>query len=210
MSKKQNRVLSDATIEVILGRGDRDEHGEPPPEPLFYFKEAPDWDFLMSRLDADAAGPQVPEQEAGSRIQGVLAPEEFDRALYKAFEDLLDTGIPLSSRTTRELLKGLLGRLHSPDPQAEEHRRALMKAEVMGADLDVAIALKRRQGVRRPVKEAKDEVAKHWGHNSGEALRKALQPSRVNRRRKGDAAKSQNQAAAVQAGTGMKDEGSVV
>ena len=68
-------------------------------------KEAPDWDFLMTR------------------IEGVLAPEEFDRALYKAFEDLLDTDIPLSSRTTRELLKGLLGRLHSPDPQAEKRQR---------------------------------------------------------------------------------------
>ena len=36
MSKKQTRVLSDATIEVILEREDRDERGEPPPEPLFY------------------------------------------------------------------------------------------------------------------------------------------------------------------------------
>jgi hypothetical protein len=195
MSKKQNRVLSDATIEVILERRDRDERGEPPPEPLFYFNEAPDWDFLMTR------------------IEGVLAPEEFDGALYKAFEDLLDTDIPLSSRTTRELLKGLLRGLHSPDPQAEEHRRALMKAEVMGADLDVAIALKRRQGVRRPVNEAKDEVAKHWGHNSGDALRKALQPNRVNRRSRrqsrgeGDAAKLPNE---VAAGTGVKDRDSLV
>jgi len=193
MSK--NRVLSDATIEGILERRDRDERGEPPPEPLFYFKEAPDWVFLMTR------------------IQGVLAPEEFDRALYKAFEDLLDTDIPLSSRTARELLKGLLGRLHSPDPQAEEHRRALMKAVVMGADLDVAIALKRRQGVRRPAKEAKDEVAKHWGHNSGDALRKARQPSRLNRRPRrqsrgeGDAAKLSNE---VAAGTGVKDRDSLV
>ena len=193
MSK--NRVLSDATIEVILERRDRDERGEPSPEPLFYFKNEPDLDFLLTR------------------IQGILAPEEFDRALYKAFEDLLGTDIPLSSRTTRDLLRGLLGRLHSPDPEAEEHRRALMKAEVMSADLDVAIALKRRQGVGRPVKEAKDEVAKHWGHNSGDALRKALQPSRVNRRSRrqsrgeGDAAKLPNE---VAAGTGVKDRDSLV
>jgi hypothetical protein len=59
MSKKQNRVLSDATIEAILERQDRDEREEPPPEPLIYFKEAPDWDFLITR------------------IQGVLAPEVF-------------------------------------------------------------------------------------------------------------------------------------
>jgi hypothetical protein len=195
MSKKQNRVLSDATIEVILERRDRDERGEPPPEPLYYFKQEPDMEFLLTR------------------IQGVLAPEEFDRVLYKAIDDLLDTDIPLSSRTIRQLLRVVLGRLHSPDPKAEEHRRALIKAEVIGGDLDVAIALKRRQGVRRPVYEAKAEVAKHWGHNSGEALRKALQPNRVNRRQRrqprgegeGEAAKLPNQVTAVQAGTGVKD-----
>jgi hypothetical protein len=85
-----------------------------------------------------------------------------------------------------------------------------MEAIVMGADLDVKIALKRRQGISRAVAEAKAEVAKHWGRNSGEALDKALQPNRVNRRSRrqsrdaGDAAKLSNQMAAVQAATGVK------
>ena len=83
----------------------------------------------------------------------------------------------------------------------------------MGADLDVEIALKRRQGISRAVNEAKDEVAKHWGRNSGEALDKALQPNRVNRqsrrqsRGEGDAAKLPNE---VAAGTGVKDRDSLV
>jgi hypothetical protein len=175
MSKKQNRVQSDAAMEVMLERRDRDERGEPSPEPLFPYNHGPDWHFLEMR------------------VQGI-GPEEFEHAWYQAIYDLLDTDIPLSS-STRQLLKGELRRLHCPDLQAEKRQRRLMEATVMGAHLEVEIALKRREGVSRPVDKAKAEVAKHWGRNSGKALDKALQPNRVYRqsrrqpRGEGDAAK---------------------
>jgi hypothetical protein len=60
-----------------------------------------------------------------------------------------------------------------------------MKVEVMRADLAAAIAKNRRKRINgkrinAPVTKARTEVAKKWGVNSGEALRRALQPSRVN------------------------------
>jgi hypothetical protein len=204
MSKNQTRELSDAEIEAILERRDRDERGEPPPPP----------ELLVDLDDLRDLGELEPDQHfLLTRVQGIRDPEEAERAWYQAIDDLLDTDIPLSSRT-RQLLK--LSRLRHPDPQAEKRQRRLMEAKVMGADLDLAIALKRRQGISRAVAEAKAEVAKHWGRNSGEALDKALQPNRLNRRprrkarRKGDAAKLPNEVAAVRAGTSVKDGDSQV
>ena len=174
MSGKPNRILSDAEIEAVLDRRVRDERGEvPAPEDLLYDDDllkvgllAPDMHFLLKR------------------IESCDDPEKVEDTYRRAFVDLLRNDIPLS-QATRDLMAGELERLWWPDPEAKKRARRLMRATVIRRDLEVSIAKNKREGVKRPVKEAKDKIAKHWGHHSGEALRKALQPSRANRRPRG-------------------------
>jgi hypothetical protein len=95
--------------------------------------------------------------------------------------DLLRSDIPLS-RFMRDWTATELERAWWPNPEAEKRSHQQVKAIVMRGDLEAAIAANKRKGVKRPVTEAKDEIARHWGHRNGEALRKALQANRVNRR----------------------------
>jgi hypothetical protein len=48
--------------------------------------------------------------------------------------------------------------------------------------LDLMTEQYRQEGIKAPRTTAKEELAEWIGHASAEALRKALQPNRVNRR----------------------------
>src|SRR5262249_45337425 len=157
LSGKPIRALSDATIKAILERRERDERGEAPsPEDLR------DNDDLLELglIEAD-------EHFISERIEN-CDPEKVEDTYRRAVLDLLRSDIPLS-RFTRDLVAGEWERLWRPDPEAEKRARRLIKATVIRADLEVAIAENKRKGVKRPVKEAKNKIAKHWGHHSGEA-----------------------------------------
>jgi hypothetical protein len=62
---------------------------------------------------------------------------------------------------------------------------AEIDAEPKRWELEDEIAQMRRHKVPAPVREAKETVAKRWGHQSGDALRKALQPARLQRKKTG-------------------------
>ena len=110
--------------------------------------------------------------------------EKVEDTYRHRFVDLLRSDIPLS-RFTRDWAAGELERVWWPNPEAEKRARRLIKATVVRKDLEAAIAENKRKGVKRPVTEAKEEIARHWGHHSGEALRKALQANRESRRPRG-------------------------
>jgi len=63
----------------------------------------------------------------------------------------------------------------SASPKEQKRDEKLAQIEVKRQEVEAAKA-----GGLSP-REAWDQVAKRYGHNSGEALRKALQPNRVNR-----------------------------
>jgi hypothetical protein len=172
MSGKPPRVLSDATIKAILERRERDERGEvPSPEDL------------LSDEDLLAAGWLAPDMHfLSKRVEGCRDPEKLEDTFWRAIRDLLKSDIPLS-RTIRDLIAGGLAQRRRPDPEAEKRARRLARAHVMRADLEIAEAINRQQGDPRPRSTAKDQVAKHWKYRDGEALRKALKPSRLVRRK---------------------------
>jgi hypothetical protein len=62
-----------------------------------------------------------------------------------------------------------------------DHKDTRRTLELMEkwCDFVLTVARLRQQGVRAPVRRAEEEVARRWGHNSGKALRKSLQPSRM-------------------------------
>jgi hypothetical protein len=115
------------------------------------------------------------------RFMGCQDAEKLEDTHRHALVDLLRSDVPLDRRT-RNWIAGELERLSWPNPEAEKRARRQAKAYVIRKDLDAAIAENKQAGVVRPVKAAKDKVAVHWGHQSGDALRKELQPNRVNRR----------------------------
>lgn len=175
MSGKPVRALSDATLKAILERRERDERGDvPSPEELLSsddlrYLTPPDLHFLIKRIESM---PPADKRDV----------DKVEKVHKRAILDLLRSSIPLG-RIMRDSVADELARLWWPDPEAEKRAHRQMKAYVMRADLEVAIAENRRKGsTETPVKKAKDEVAKHWKLHSGEALRKALQPNRVNRR----------------------------
>lgn len=151
--------LSDAEIKALLERRERDEREGVPRTHLDDLRDLgvlePDLCFLAKHVEG------VPEGEQGLARLG-------------AFVALLDTDIPLS-RSTRAFLKWQLMSKFWPNKKREKRENSRIRAELMRADLEAAKA-------KKPVTEAKAEVAKRWGRNSGEALRKALQPNRLNRR----------------------------
>jgi hypothetical protein len=106
-------------------------------------------------------------------------PEKLEDALRHAVCDLLRSDIPLD-QFTRNLIAS---RFDDRDPKAEGRRLGLLKAQVMRRDFEVATAENKRKGVPHPEKEARDELARHWGYQNGEAFRKALQPSRAGHHR---------------------------
>jgi hypothetical protein len=171
------RVLSDAQIAAILKRRERDERGEvPAPEDLLDLDDLrdlglvdPDLHFLMKR------------------VGGCKDPDKLEGAVRGALVELLRgrrqcPDFPLSPQIL-DLIADELER--GSDPEAEKRRRRLTKAVTkawwMRADLEAAEAINRQQGVKRPRGEAKKVVAKVYGYRDGEALRKALKPSRINR-----------------------------
>jgi hypothetical protein len=151
--------LSDAQIEVLVGRRERDKHDGVPRTHLDDLRDVgvlePDIYFLLKQVES-------------------VNEEEQPLARRWAIIDLLDTDIPLSP-PIRRLLKWELGNKWWPNKKREKRENSRIMVEMMRADLELAKA-------EKPVAEAKAEVAKRWGRNSVEALRKALQPNRLNRR----------------------------
>jgi hypothetical protein len=158
---RQERLehLSDAEIKVLLECRERDEREGVPRTHLDDLRDLgllePDHFFLLNQVEG------VPEGE--QRL-----------ARREAFIALLDTNIPLSP-STRRFLKWELTSKWWPNKRREKRESYRIRAEMMRAELEAAKA-------EKPAAEAKAEVAKRWGRNSGEALRKALQPNRLNRR----------------------------
>jgi hypothetical protein len=105
----------------------------------------------------------------------------YRRAFLELLRNWQRLGIPLSQGTLDEAASEL-ERLWWPDPEAEKCRRRQEDAKVLRARLALTELSFREAGIRRPRSVAKDALARDSGHNSGEALRKALQPNRVTRR----------------------------
>jgi hypothetical protein len=89
--------------------------------------------------------------------------------------------MPLSQHM-RDQMAAELEQLWWPDREAEKRRRRLIETEVRRTMLEKAEAHNRERGVPRPRSTAKEEMARFFGYSSGEAMRKDLQPNRVNRR----------------------------
>jgi hypothetical protein len=74
-----------------------------------------------------------------------------------------------------------LEQLWWPDPKAEKRRRSQWHAENVRYAVDAeSVAIYRKKGVKRS--QVWEEMARYFGHNSGEALRKSQQSNRVNRK----------------------------
>jgi hypothetical protein len=129
----------------------------------------PDWRFLLERL------------------KGAKPPDKLDDSYRHALLDLLRNCLRMNIPLGQSMLDQVAEELESlwwPD-RAAEKRKAEMRlgrAELKRDHLQRVKAINRKQGVKRPRSMAKDEVARAWGHNSGEALRKSLQTSRVHGR----------------------------
>ena len=121
---------------------------------------APDHDFLLKRIDEGC---------------------DWRRAFLELLRNWQRLGIPLSQGTLDEAASEL-ERLWWPDAEAEKCRRRQEDAKVLRARLALTELALREAKHPRPRSVAKDALARDSGHNSGEALRKALQPNRVNRR----------------------------
>jgi hypothetical protein len=115
--------------------------------------------------------------------------ERADRPWHVTLDELRDRGLLAPDR--HFLFKRVAG--CDADKVNDTARRALL--DLLRNHLRLGIPLSqlrnvleisetkyRQEGVKRPRGTAKKQIAKHFGHNSGEALRKALQPNRVNRR----------------------------
>ena len=152
-----------------------------------------------SRFTRVAYSPTTDEILDRDRDRGLLAPDthfllksiagcDSDKVKdvwRRAFLDLLRNhqrlGIPLS----QEMLNRAADELewfYWPDPKAEKCRRRLADAELLRNVVAMFEAKYRREVVKAPRSRALDEMAKHFGHASGKALRKHLQANRVNRR----------------------------
>jgi hypothetical protein len=159
--------LSDADIKALLERQERDE------------REGVTRTWLDDLRDLGVVEPDV--YFMLKRVEGFHDLQKQQLARRDAVVALLDTDIPLSRRT-RQFLKGELISKWWPNKQREKRENRRSTAEIIRAELKAAIAEKRRQGVERPAEEAKKEIARRWGRQSGPALSKALEPSRLNRR----------------------------
>jgi hypothetical protein len=126
----------------------------------------PDQSFLLERVRGDA--------NKGKDV--------YRRAFLELLRDWQRLGIPLSQGTLDEAASELERLWWPPDPEAEKCRRRQENAKVLRWRLALTEAALREAKHPRPRSVAKDALARDSGHNSGEALRKALQPTRVNRR----------------------------
>jgi len=164
VSGKTTRMRTDAEIKALLERVSR-------PLPLDEMRDrgmlAPDRHFLLKRIagcDAD-------------KVKDV-----WRRAFLELLRNWQRLGIPLSQETLDQTASELERLWWPPDPKAEKCRRRQAKAKELRAELWLLEAIYRREDFKRPRSMAKEDVARNYGHASGEALRKALQANRVNRR----------------------------
>jgi hypothetical protein len=118
----------------------------------------PDQHFLLAR---------VAHREAASKV-----PDTYRRAVLDLLRDYQRLGMTLD-RAVDELER--LWRLGNP--KGDRRRET---AQDLRSLVDIWEAKYRREGDSRPRSRAKDEIAKHFGYASGEALRKNLQTNRVN------------------------------
>jgi hypothetical protein len=151
--------LSDAQIKVLLERRKRDERDGVP-------RNIEDDLHDLGMLEPDHAF--LVGQQKG------VKEEDEPLAFREAFLALLDTDIPLS-RPTRQSIKRELMNKWWPDKIGENRRHRRIRTELIRVMFELAKAV-------MPLAEAEAGVAKLCGRNSGKALRKALQPNRLNRR----------------------------
>jgi hypothetical protein len=118
------------------------------------------------------------------RIEGIPGDARRDAAtvldvVRRAYIDLQRSDVPLS-RSTRDMVAGELESQYLPKREREQRNRRFKRqsrAHEMRRSLDVL--LQQLEGVTG--KERRDKLyehAKHWGHKSDYALRKAIQPTR--------------------------------
>jgi hypothetical protein len=106
-------------------------------------------------------------------------------AWRRAFLELLRNHQRLGIELSQEMINRAANELESfywPDPKAEKHRRRQANAEMTRTFLGLVENMYRRAGEPRPRSAAKDKMAQALRLPSGEALRKALQVNRVNRK----------------------------
>lgn len=120
-----------------------------------------------------------------SKQQMIYAVSNAAEIIRDAIITLLENGYLPS----KGLLKGIADDLYlayRADRQERRRSRSLVRAQFERLDLEQTIAAKRSEGLSEKVAvaQARKEVASRWGRNSAGALRKALQPSRMNRRRR--------------------------
>jgi hypothetical protein len=113
-------------------------------------------------------------------------------AAWQAIVYLLVHGYQPSRRLLK-LIAYELKLLLWPDAKERRRYRSLLRTEAERRDLEATIARKRSEGLgeKDAVLQARKEVAHRWLRNSDQALRKALQPSRVNRQSRQEAGPKQ-------------------
>lgn len=107
--------------------------------------------------------------------------DDYRRGVLKLLRTWPCFGEPLARKMLNRVANEL-ERLWWPSATAEKQRRRLWEAPLLRDILDIMTEENRQAGVSAPRTAAKEELAEWVGHASAEALRKALQPNRVNRR----------------------------
>jgi hypothetical protein len=143
---------------------------------------APDKHFVWKRITLCVCEDATSNADRRGWLPGTKVKDVMQRALLELLRNHQRLGIPLSQYTL-DSAADELERLWWPDPKAEKHWLRLMKAKQLRKLLENMETKNRQRGVPRPRSAAKDEIAQEFGHSSGEALRKHLQPARVNRPR---------------------------
>jgi hypothetical protein len=146
-----------------------------------------DWSILLHSLKIAAKHDEVDTVDDDYFLVRNFGGKDYDvgddyrRVVLKLLRTWPCFGEPLARKMLNRVANEL-ERLWWPSATAEKQRRRLWEAQLLRKLLDIMTEENRQAGVSAPRAAAKEELAEWVGHASAEALRKALQPNRVNRR----------------------------
>ena len=136
--------------------------------------EVVDWNDAVNRHligeplpdDVLVSAPLTPAEQFVRAKLDAVSPDQFDAALRQAMIDLLISDVPLDKHI-REAIAGVLWALTYPELAKRRSLRTKVKF------VNRAVADAERRGLTEA--DAYDELAKGFGHPTGDALRKWLE-----------------------------------
>jgi len=122
----------------------------------------------VERIEATLAKLRAAEWDDAAWLAKFQAARQDDAAWLALFAEMLEM--------VDALKRVAAGRLQDwRDPAAVQNRKL---AAIIDAEVAARAELKRQRGERNPIAQAREEIAKQYGHHSGEALRKWLRRAR--------------------------------